>query len=478
MKTGRLISFFVTIAASCALVCALATSAWASGGGFSQDDYELRATTGEYGAGAYLVYVGTDKSVEAPDVWETSDSSVIGVVSIVYKNYQLEEIDLSNAAHLKHLDCSDNYLISLDLIGCPELRVLDCSDNLIGNLDISANPALTSVDASRNNLTVANVEALSAWGEQSGHSANLSPMNTSPSSFAGALVPGAGLQMELTFVGSETSLVMPKKFVSNGKLYDIAGLVAETKGIAAIDFSALSTSVNSLKLKNNNLTSVDLSKLTNLKTLDLSNNKLSSIDLSKLTHLERLLISGNDLTALDISRNTALVYLSCEGNKISDLSKLQSWLIRTGHDGAIEPQSSADPTPEPQEDDPFDWTWIIIGGAVLLVIMALVAIFATRKRPEEEKSYFVNQDAGYDAAAFAADESMSLPSVSFEQNNAPVIPEIEPVETSKVVIPEISKEEEKSAEAPKAKKQPKHQKKTEEEKPKEDKPKEDDVPTI
>ena len=67
------------------------------------------------------------------------------------------------------------------------------------------------------------------------------------------------------------------------------------------------------------LTSLDVSKNTNLKELFCYGNKLTSLDVSKNTNLEELVCRWNYLDSLDISNNTNLKMLWCEGNNIKKI---------------------------------------------------------------------------------------------------------------------------------------------------------------
>lgn len=64
----------------------------------------------------------------------------------------------------------------------------------------------------------------------------------------------------------------------------------------------------------NNINSIDLSNNTNLERFDCSNNKLSSLDISNNVNLEYLFCSNNKISSLDISNNVDLKTLFCTGN--------------------------------------------------------------------------------------------------------------------------------------------------------------------
>lgn len=104
-----------------------------------------------------------------------------------------------------------------------------------------------------------------------------------------------------------------------------AGLLATSidisgKGIADLTgldkFPALVT----LKAGNNNLVSVDLSKLTLLTNLDLSRNSLSTLNLAANLALLTLDVSSNQLTSLNVSAQTLLTSLNVASNQLSTLN--------------------------------------------------------------------------------------------------------------------------------------------------------------
>ncbi len=74
-----------------------------------------------------------------------------------------------------------------------------------------------------------------------------------------------------------------------------------------------------LNCSSNLLTSLDLSKNTELEFLKCSSNQLTSLDLSKNKKLEYLNCSSNNLTQIDLSKNVNLSSIYCVSNKLNDL---------------------------------------------------------------------------------------------------------------------------------------------------------------
>lgn len=72
-----------------------------------------------------------------------------------------------------------------------------------------------------------------------------------------------------------------------------------------------------LTANTNKLTSIDLTKNTELEKLYININQLTSIDISKCTKLTTLNIEENLLTAIDITKNQALQTLRISQNKFA-----------------------------------------------------------------------------------------------------------------------------------------------------------------
>ena len=74
-----------------------------------------------------------------------------------------------------------------------------------------------------------------------------------------------------------------------------------------------------LNCNGNELTSLDVSKNTELAGLYCYENQLTELDVSKNTALKTLVCGANQLSSLDVSKNTALKELSCNQNQLSSL---------------------------------------------------------------------------------------------------------------------------------------------------------------
>jgi Leucine-rich repeat (LRR) protein len=86
--------------------------------------------------------------------------------------------------------------------------------------------------------------------------------------------------------------------------------------------------VYSLDLKKQQITALDVSKLTELDYLDCSDNSLATLDVSNNPELWALDCSSNNLGALDLSQNTIIEELDCSTNGISSLNLSSNTILK------------------------------------------------------------------------------------------------------------------------------------------------------
>ncbi|WP_461532223.1 leucine-rich repeat domain-containing protein [Sinomicrobium sp.] len=88
--------------------------------------------------------------------------------------------------------------------------------------------------------------------------------------------------------------------------------------LSSLDVSK-NVNLKELDCDNNALTIIDISKNVNLEELNCSVNQLVDLDVSKNVNLKRLGCYYNQLTSLDVSKNIELMYLYCYVNELTDL---------------------------------------------------------------------------------------------------------------------------------------------------------------
>lgn len=126
---------------------------------------------------------------------------------------------------------------------------------------------------------------------------------------------------------------------SNGKLSqeeldNVEYIVVTGKGISDLKGVENFTNLLQLRCDKNNLTSLDISKNTELYDFDCSENKLTSLDVSKNTRLNSLACAENQLSALNLSSNTSLDQFCCEKNQLTSLDVTKNLVLRNFHCGS------------------------------------------------------------------------------------------------------------------------------------------------
>ncbi|PQJ72408.1 DUF7619 domain-containing protein [Polaribacter butkevichii] len=87
--------------------------------------------------------------------------------------------------------------------------------------------------------------------------------------------------------------------------------------------------LNTLNVNNNNLASLDLTNQTSLTTLTANQNVLSSLDLSNQTSLTSAIVNNNSLTSLILTNTSLLQNLNCERNQLPALDISTSVALTT-----------------------------------------------------------------------------------------------------------------------------------------------------
>ncbi|WP_108808120.1 hypothetical protein [Aquimarina spinulae] len=133
-------------------------------------------------------------------------------------------------------------------------------------------------------------------------------------------------------ISIEEALVVEKIDVSKKKISNLSGieyfgvltyLDCSINQLTSLDISK-NTELTYLDCSGDGLTSLDMSKTPKLTHLDCAGNQLTSLDVSKNTKLINLLSAFNQLTSLDVSKNPALTRLDCYGNKLTSLDVSKS----------------------------------------------------------------------------------------------------------------------------------------------------------
>ncbi len=81
-------------------------------------------------------------------------------------------------------------------------------------------------------------------------------------------------------------------------------------------------------IRNNQLTSIDVSKNTKLTILNIGQNQLTSLDVSKNTKLTDLICGRNPISSIDVTKNTELGILDCGASQLSSLDVTKNMQLK------------------------------------------------------------------------------------------------------------------------------------------------------
>ncbi|WP_074405699.1 leucine-rich repeat domain-containing protein [Aquimarina megaterium] len=138
-------------------------------------------------------------------------------------------------------------------------------------------------------------------------------------------------------ISIEEALVVEKIDVSKKKISNLSGieyfavltyLDCSINQLTSLDISK-NTELTYLDCSSDGLTSLDMSKTPKLTHLDCAGNQLTSLDMSKNTKLINLLSAFNQLTSIDVSKNTALTRLDCYENQLTSLDVSKNTMLTT-----------------------------------------------------------------------------------------------------------------------------------------------------
>lgn len=102
-------------------------------------------------------------------------------------------------------------------------------------------------------------------------------------------------------------------------------LFLQNKNITSLAGIEYFTDLETLDCMDNQLTTLDVTKLTNLTDLECNDNQLVSLDVSTLEELKYLWCHGNKMTALDITNNAYLGDLKCGNQQDNQQLTLTLW---------------------------------------------------------------------------------------------------------------------------------------------------------
>jgi hypothetical protein len=279
------------------------------------------------------------------------------------RDNQLTALNVSGNPLLTHLSAFGNQIGSLDVSGNPLLHYLEIQDNNLSSLNIAngnnqnftfynffGNPSLTCIQVDDAAWSTANMSAPPGAVFSNDCSALPCVVNIPDAIFKAALVgnPAINTNGDGEIQCSEAASFNGQMNVWGIELSDLTGLEAFTAltGLnigntfvpsfdisantaltyldcsgndfgGSLSFSAANAGLQELWVNFNQLTSLDVSALTQLQVLICEYNSLSSIDVSNNPNLRELQCRDNSITSLDFSNNPDLWALGCRNNLIT-----------------------------------------------------------------------------------------------------------------------------------------------------------------
>ncbi|WP_299886160.1 M4 family metallopeptidase [uncultured Lacinutrix sp.] len=281
-----------------------------------------------------LINTATSLNVRLENITDLTGIEAFTALEDLYvDNNNLTTLDVSSNMALKQLIAYNNANLSSFTVANPSIitRVTLSGCNLSGDYDFSGYTALVNFSVQNNDLTDLNIQNGNntnfTYFDARGNS-NLTCIlvddavwsttnwtNDGGATFSSTfcdytLIPDANFEAALEALGYDD--ISSDGQVPTSLIEVLTSLDVSNEGIANLtgiqDFVAL----ESLKLNNNSLTSLDVSNLINLKTLwAASGNVFSTIDVSNNTLLEDFRLRQYSGTTVDLSANTALTRFNC-----------------------------------------------------------------------------------------------------------------------------------------------------------------------
>lgn len=237
---------------------------------------------------------------------------------------QLTSIDVSKNTALTLLDCRENKITNLDVSKLTALTELYCQSNQLKDLDVSKNKSLELINCSKNQLTTLDLSTHPATIGLYANSNQLTSLNLKNGNNANFQL----LYLNLTNNPNLSCIQVDDKVYSDANWsakkdatanYDtncsgyyteipdsnfeqkLVDLGIDTDGLNGKITTANITSITSLDLSNGNIKNLTgIENFTALNILDCRNNQLTTLDLSKNSNLQILYATGNPLVYLNL----------------------------------------------------------------------------------------------------------------------------------------------------------------------------------
>ena len=280
---------------------------------FPDQNFRKWVLAQEYGSDSLLTKAEIAEVTEI-DVSIKNIASLKGIeyftalTKLICHTNKLTTLDVSKNTALINLYCTYNKLTSLDVTQNTALKMLWCFDNQIKGTGMVT--LVNSLPQTTGELAVYNV-----WGTTEGNRITTLQVKTAKdkgwkvvqNGDGGGDYPGVAPGIAINATNFPDANF--RSYVSNNCDGDNDGYLSDEE---ATEESRILLNYEG---KIADLTGIEY--FTSLAYLDCSGHQLTSLDVSKNTELEALWCSNNQLTTLDVSHNGQLSEIQCYGNNIS-----------------------------------------------------------------------------------------------------------------------------------------------------------------
>lgn len=232
-------------------------------------------------------------------------------------------LEFENCVHLSDLICGTNALKQLDLTGLPALESLNCTTADINTIKLGGNDKLKTIKADANKLKSINLAGAPNLESASLPINSLTEIDLNGVSCASLdLSSNALTSLDLSKTSNLEWLSVssnPLRSINLTGCTSLENLSAKTTKLAEIDLSGLSA-LKTLDLHAGELTKITFGGNSELDDIDLSNNKLSSIDLKDCPKVAYLSLNNNAFTEMHLKGLEELSSINLRYNKLTNFS--------------------------------------------------------------------------------------------------------------------------------------------------------------
>ncbi|QOD61544.1 T9SS type A sorting domain-containing protein [Polaribacter haliotis] len=263
-------------------------------------------------------------AVSNTNITNVDISKNVNITRVFIADTKINSLDLSNQINLDDLTIVNTDLISIDLSEFTNLKKVQIYFNKLIekiNLNNNSNTNITYIDVSRNaKLNCVQVDDVTY--------ATANFTNIDDASFFSINCYNPAPIVNIPDANMKAALLADPFINTNGdneiqvsEAEAIDKDIDKGEGLEIADLTGIEAFINitGLNIRNNNLTTVDLSKNTKLTWLSIDKNQLTDLDISALANLEVVYAGENKITNIDVSNNTKLKKLWLNTNEITSL---------------------------------------------------------------------------------------------------------------------------------------------------------------